>query len=138
MLQKCYLKCTLVLFMSSSLHLPLVVNHLSKRHVPAPSLPWLTLILYSSHWKCSHFLAGTKIHKTAGITRVIEKSGKSFTLKGENEAGLKKEIQAYMDHANEVRCFTWTFSSAKELAGNSASLSQMCFLCCFPWFSLHC
>ncbi|NXQ39988.1 PLK4 kinase, partial [Catharus fuscescens] len=47
------------------------------------------------------FYDGTKIHKTAGITRVIEKSGKSFTLKGESEAGLKKEIQAYMDHANE-------------------------------------
>ncbi|NWY90922.1 PLK4 kinase, partial [Loxia curvirostra] len=47
------------------------------------------------------FYDGAKIHKTAGITRVIEKSGKSFTLKGESEAGLKKEIQAYMDHANE-------------------------------------
>ncbi|XP_027514638.1 serine/threonine-protein kinase PLK4 [Corapipo altera] len=47
------------------------------------------------------FYDGAKIHKTAGITRVIEKSGKSFTLKGENEAGLKKEIQVYMDHANE-------------------------------------
>ncbi|NXP28121.1 PLK4 kinase, partial [Scytalopus superciliaris] len=47
------------------------------------------------------FYDGAKIHKTAGITRVIEKSGKSFTLKGENEAGLKKEIEVYMDHANE-------------------------------------
>ncbi|NWR68833.1 PLK4 kinase, partial [Centropus unirufus] len=47
------------------------------------------------------FYDGAKIHKTAGITRVIEKSGKSFTLKGESEAGLKKEIQVYMDHANE-------------------------------------
>ncbi|NXD95168.1 PLK4 kinase, partial [Chaetorhynchus papuensis] len=47
------------------------------------------------------FYDGAKIHKTAGVTRVIEKSGKSFTLKGESEAGLKKEIQAYMDHANE-------------------------------------
>uniref|UniRef100_A0A8C5T7G9 Serine/threonine-protein kinase PLK4 n=1 Tax=Malurus cyaneus samueli TaxID=2593467 RepID=A0A8C5T7G9_9PASS len=47
------------------------------------------------------FYDGAKIHKTAGITRVIEKSGKSFTVKGESEAGLKKEIQVYMDHANE-------------------------------------
>ncbi|XP_071411667.1 serine/threonine-protein kinase PLK4 isoform X1 [Pithys albifrons albifrons] len=47
------------------------------------------------------FYDGAKIHKTAGITRVIEKSGKSFTLKGESEAGLKKEIQVYIDHANE-------------------------------------
>uniref|UniRef100_A0A663MBW8 Serine/threonine-protein kinase SAK n=1 Tax=Athene cunicularia TaxID=194338 RepID=A0A663MBW8_ATHCN len=47
------------------------------------------------------FYDGAKIHKTAGITRVIEKSGKSFTLKGESEAGLKKEMQVYMDHANE-------------------------------------
>lgn len=89
----------------SSLHLPLIVNLLHERHVPAPGFPWLTGILYSSHCKGSHFLAGAKIHKTAGMTRVIEKSGKSFTLKGESEAGLKKEIQAYMDHANEVRCF---------------------------------
>ncbi|KAM4672006.1 serine/threonine-protein kinase PLK4 isoform 2-T2 [Amazona ochrocephala] len=47
------------------------------------------------------FYDGAKIHKTAGVTRVIEKSGKSFTLKGESKAGLKKEIQVYMDHANE-------------------------------------
>ncbi|XP_071609928.1 serine/threonine-protein kinase PLK4 isoform X2 [Heliangelus exortis] len=47
------------------------------------------------------FYDGAKIHKTDGIIRVIEKSGKSFTLKREKEAGLKKEIQAYMDHANE-------------------------------------
>ncbi|XP_074848041.1 serine/threonine-protein kinase PLK4 isoform X6 [Carettochelys insculpta] len=44
---------------------------------------------------------GAKIHKTAGITRVIEKSGKSYTLKEESEISLKKEIQIYMDHANE-------------------------------------
>uniref|UniRef100_A0A674JA59 Serine/threonine-protein kinase SAK n=1 Tax=Terrapene triunguis TaxID=2587831 RepID=A0A674JA59_9SAUR len=47
------------------------------------------------------FYDGAKIHKTAGITRVIEKSGKSYTLKEESEIGLKKEIQIYMDHANE-------------------------------------
>ncbi|XP_074848037.1 serine/threonine-protein kinase PLK4 isoform X2 [Carettochelys insculpta] len=47
------------------------------------------------------FYDGAKIHKTAGITRVIEKSGKSYTLKEESEISLKKEIQIYMDHANE-------------------------------------
>ncbi|XP_065592473.1 serine/threonine-protein kinase PLK4 isoform X2 [Cyrtonyx montezumae] len=47
------------------------------------------------------FYDGVKVHKTAGIIRVTEKSGKSFTLKGENETGLQKEMQVYMDHANE-------------------------------------
>ncbi|XP_019377624.1 PREDICTED: serine/threonine-protein kinase PLK4 isoform X1 [Gavialis gangeticus] len=47
------------------------------------------------------FYDGAKIHKTAGITRVIEKSGKSYTLKEENESVLKNEMQIYMDHANE-------------------------------------
>uniref|UniRef100_A0A8C8SX45 Serine/threonine-protein kinase SAK n=1 Tax=Pelusios castaneus TaxID=367368 RepID=A0A8C8SX45_9SAUR len=47
------------------------------------------------------FYDGAKIHKTAGITRVIEKSGKSYNLKEESEIGLKKEMQVYMDHANE-------------------------------------
>lgn len=61
---------------------------------------------------------GAKIHKTAGITRVIEKSGKSFTLKGDNETGLKKEMQVYMDHANEVSSLMLPFqmqSSLKKL-----------------------
>lgn len=56
---------------------------------------------------------------------MIEKSGKSFTLKEESEAGLKKEIQVYMDHANEVSCIIYTFSSAKQPAEISVSLSQM-------------
>ncbi|NXJ06115.1 PLK4 kinase, partial [Odontophorus gujanensis] len=47
------------------------------------------------------FYDGTRVRKTAGVTHVIEKSGKSFTLKGENETGLKKEMQVYVDHANE-------------------------------------
>lgn len=64
------------------------------------------LVFYTVHTRNVYlFFTGAKIHKTAGITRVIEKSGKSFTLKGESEAGLKKEIQVYMDHANEVNCF---------------------------------
>uniref|UniRef100_K7FLW5 Serine/threonine-protein kinase PLK4 n=1 Tax=Pelodiscus sinensis TaxID=13735 RepID=K7FLW5_PELSI len=47
------------------------------------------------------FYDGAKIHKTSGIIRVIEKSGKSYTLKEESEIGLKKDIQVYMDHAKE-------------------------------------
>ncbi|XP_053113992.1 serine/threonine-protein kinase PLK4 isoform X2 [Hemicordylus capensis] len=46
------------------------------------------------------FYDGAKIHKTAGIIRVIEKSGKAYTLKEENETGFK-DIQVYVDHANE-------------------------------------
>ena len=34
---------------------------------------------------------------------MIEKTGKSYTLKGESEINsLKEEIKMYMDHANEV------------------------------------
>ncbi|XP_060634934.2 serine/threonine-protein kinase PLK4 [Anolis sagrei] len=47
------------------------------------------------------FYDGAKIHKTAGIIRVIEKSGKAYTIKEENEMGLQKDIQIYVDHANE-------------------------------------
>lgn len=62
------------------------------------------LVLYTTHAR-NFFFTGAKIHKTAGMTRVIEKSGKSFTLKGESEVGLKKEIQVYLDHADEVNWF---------------------------------
>lgn len=34
---------------------------------------------------------------------MIEKTGKSYTLKGQSEVNsLKEEIKMYMDHANEV------------------------------------
>ncbi|XP_060234240.1 serine/threonine-protein kinase PLK4 isoform X2 [Meriones unguiculatus] len=48
------------------------------------------------------FYDGAKIHKTEDLIHVIEKSGKSYTLKNENEiTTLKEEIKIYMDHANE-------------------------------------
>uniref|UniRef100_A0A452QVE4 Serine/threonine-protein kinase PLK4 n=1 Tax=Ursus americanus TaxID=9643 RepID=A0A452QVE4_URSAM len=48
------------------------------------------------------FYDGTKIHKTEDLIQVIEKTGKSYTLKCESEINsLKGEIKMYMDHANE-------------------------------------
>ncbi|XP_059867851.1 serine/threonine-protein kinase PLK4 isoform X2 [Delphinus delphis] len=49
------------------------------------------------------FYDGAKIHKTEDLIQVIEKTGKSFTLKGESEVNsLKEEIKMYMNHANEM------------------------------------
>ncbi|XP_007446317.1 PREDICTED: serine/threonine-protein kinase PLK4 isoform X2 [Lipotes vexillifer] len=48
------------------------------------------------------FYDGAKIHKTEDLIQVIEKTGKSYTLKGESEVNsLKGEIKMYMNHANE-------------------------------------
>uniref|UniRef100_J3KR82 Serine/threonine-protein kinase PLK4 n=1 Tax=Homo sapiens TaxID=9606 RepID=J3KR82_HUMAN len=48
------------------------------------------------------FYDGVKIHKTEDFIQVIEKTGKSYTLKSESEVNsLKEEIKMYMDHANE-------------------------------------
>lgn len=48
------------------------------------------------------FYDGAKIHKTEDLIQVIEKTGKSYNLKGESEVNsLKEEIKMYMDHANE-------------------------------------
>ncbi|XP_033615910.1 serine/threonine-protein kinase PLK4 isoform X1 [Fukomys damarensis] len=48
------------------------------------------------------FYDGAKIHKTEDFIQVIEKTGKSYNLKHENEVNsLKGEIKIYMDHANE-------------------------------------
>ncbi|XP_053434094.1 serine/threonine-protein kinase PLK4 isoform X2 [Nycticebus coucang] len=48
------------------------------------------------------FYDGAKIHKTEDLIHVIEKTGKSYTLKGESEVNsLKEEMKIYMDHANE-------------------------------------
>ncbi|KAB1281883.1 Serine/threonine-protein kinase PLK4 [Camelus dromedarius] len=48
------------------------------------------------------FYDGAKIHKTEDSVQVIEKTGKSYTLKGESEVNsLKEEMKMYMDHANE-------------------------------------
>lgn len=50
------------------------------------------------------FLLGAKIHKAAGAIRIIEKSGKAYTIREENEI-LQKDIQIYVHHANEVVLF---------------------------------
>ncbi|XP_042540744.1 serine/threonine-protein kinase PLK4 isoform X1 [Dipodomys spectabilis] len=48
------------------------------------------------------FYDGTKIHKTEHSIQVIEKTGRSYSLKNGNEANsLKEEIKVYVDHANE-------------------------------------
>ncbi|XP_048189776.1 serine/threonine-protein kinase PLK4 isoform X2 [Perognathus longimembris pacificus] len=48
------------------------------------------------------FYDGTKIHKTEDSIQVIEKTGRSYSLKNGDEANtLKEEINIYMDHANE-------------------------------------
>ncbi|XP_007952026.1 serine/threonine-protein kinase PLK4 [Orycteropus afer afer] len=48
------------------------------------------------------FYDGAKIHKTEDFIQMIEKNGKSYTLKGESEVNsLKEEVKVYMDHANE-------------------------------------
>ncbi|KAF6306906.1 polo like kinase 4 [Rhinolophus ferrumequinum] len=48
------------------------------------------------------FYDGAKIHKTEALIHMIEKTGKSYTLKGQSEVNsLKEEIKMYMDHANE-------------------------------------
>ncbi|VTJ82692.1 Hypothetical predicted protein [Marmota monax] len=49
------------------------------------------------------FYDGAKIHKTEDLIQVIEKTGKSYTLKDGNQIhSLKEEIKIYMDHANEA------------------------------------
>ncbi|XP_003927762.2 serine/threonine-protein kinase PLK4 isoform X2 [Saimiri boliviensis] len=48
------------------------------------------------------FYDGAKIHQTKDFIQVIEKTGKSYTLKSESEVdSLKEEMKMYMDHANE-------------------------------------
>uniref|UniRef100_A0A670YQT0 Serine/threonine-protein kinase PLK4 n=1 Tax=Pseudonaja textilis TaxID=8673 RepID=A0A670YQT0_PSETE len=47
------------------------------------------------------FYDGAKIHKAAGAIRIIEKSGKAYTVREENEI-LQKDIQIYVHHANEA------------------------------------
>ncbi|XP_008266169.2 serine/threonine-protein kinase PLK4 isoform X1 [Oryctolagus cuniculus] len=48
------------------------------------------------------FYDGTKIHKTEDFIQVIEKTGYSYSLKGDSDVNsFKEEIRKYMDHANE-------------------------------------
>ncbi|KPP71419.1 hypothetical protein Z043_109678 [Scleropages formosus] len=48
------------------------------------------------------FYDGTKIHRSAELVRIVEKTGKSFTVKGEvGLSGLSPETKAYMEQFSE-------------------------------------
>ncbi|XP_073428158.1 serine/threonine-protein kinase PLK4 isoform X2 [Dendrobates tinctorius] len=76
-------------------------------------------------------LPGAKIHKTVDVTRVIEKSGKSYTLKdGSRANGLSDEIKCYVDHANESHRVCLSLESAiniEEKKGDNISLFPITF-----------
>ncbi|XP_014341196.1 serine/threonine-protein kinase PLK4 [Latimeria chalumnae] len=72
--------------------------------------------LYTKHAKCMLmenspdadvevcFYDGAKIHKTSEFLRIIEPSGKSYTLKGESAVGgLNEGVRMYLEHVNESR-----------------------------------
>nr|XP_045007922.1 LOW QUALITY PROTEIN: serine/threonine-protein kinase PLK4-like [Jaculus jaculus] len=75
------------------------------------------------------FYDGVKIHKTEDLIHVIEKTGKSYTLKNEPEVtSLKEEMKIYMDHANEGHriCLALeSIISEEEKRSRSASFFPM-------------
>ncbi|XP_018421461.1 PREDICTED: serine/threonine-protein kinase PLK4 isoform X2 [Nanorana parkeri] len=77
------------------------------------------------------FHDGAKIHRTAELIRVIEKSGKSHTLKdGSSISGLGDEIKYYVDHANESHQVCLSLESAvtvEEKKGDRLSLFPVTF-----------
>ncbi|CAN2388851.1 positive regulation of centriole replication [Pristimantis euphronides] len=77
------------------------------------------------------FYDGAKIHKTLDFTRVIEKSGKSYTLKdGSRVNGLSDEIKCYVDHANQSHQICLSLESAiniEEKKGDTISLFPITF-----------
>ncbi|XP_078395684.1 serine/threonine-protein kinase PLK4 isoform X2 [Cetorhinus maximus] len=48
------------------------------------------------------FYDGAKINKTSEFLRIIEKSGKSHTLKGAKMNGPGEEVNSYVEHAHEA------------------------------------
>ncbi|XP_069487205.1 serine/threonine-protein kinase PLK4 isoform X2 [Ambystoma mexicanum] len=58
------------------------------------------------------FYDGAKIHTTANLIRVIEKCGNSYVVKEEKVKSLNKNVQAYLDHANEGRRICLSLESA--------------------------
>ncbi|XP_060102788.1 serine/threonine-protein kinase PLK4 isoform X1 [Heteronotia binoei] len=66
------------------------------------------------------FYDGAKIHKTAGVIRVIEKSGKSYTLKEESD--LENNVQIYVSHANEGHRICLALESAISAEERSESV----------------
>nr|DBA28940.1 TPA: hypothetical protein GDO54_009222 [Pyxicephalus adspersus] len=77
------------------------------------------------------FYDGAKIQKTAELIRVIEKSGKTHTLKNGNRiSGMGEEIKYYMDHANESHQVCLSLESAvnvEEKKGENLSLFPVTF-----------
>ncbi|XP_053317337.1 serine/threonine-protein kinase PLK4 isoform X2 [Spea bombifrons] len=77
------------------------------------------------------FYDGAKIHKTADMTRVIEKSGKSYTIKeGSLATVLSDEAQSYVDHANESHRLCLSLESTitvEEKKGENVSLFPITF-----------
>ncbi|XP_063776389.1 serine/threonine-protein kinase PLK4 isoform X2 [Pseudophryne corroboree] len=77
------------------------------------------------------FYDGAKIHKTGNLIRVIEKSGKSYTLKDSSrKSGLSDEIKCYVDHANESHQVCLSLETAitiEEKKGEEISLFPITF-----------
>ncbi|XP_029446126.1 serine/threonine-protein kinase PLK4 isoform X1 [Rhinatrema bivittatum] len=77
------------------------------------------------------FYDGAKIHKTCSLIRVIEKSGKVYTLKEESAANcLTEGIQMYLDHANESHhvCLSLEAAiTAEEKCNEKASFFPIIF-----------
>ncbi|CAI9541426.1 unnamed protein product, partial [Staurois parvus] len=77
------------------------------------------------------FYDGAKIQKTAEFIRIIEKSGKSHTLKhGNRISGMGDEIKYYVDHANESHQVCLSLESAvnvEEKKGDDLSLFPVTF-----------
>uniref|UniRef100_A0ACB8E872 Uncharacterized protein n=1 Tax=Sphaerodactylus townsendi TaxID=933632 RepID=A0ACB8E872_9SAUR len=66
------------------------------------------------------FYDGAKIHKSAGLIRVIEKSGKAYTLKEETD--LENDMQIYVNHANEGHRICLALESAILVEERSESI----------------
>ncbi|XP_053559615.1 serine/threonine-protein kinase PLK4 isoform X2 [Bombina bombina] len=77
------------------------------------------------------FYDGAKIHNTADLVRLIEKNGKSHTLKeGDSRDILGDELQSYVDHANESHSVCLSLESAisvEEKKGENVSLFPITF-----------
>ncbi|KAM9329358.1 serine/threonine-protein kinase PLK4 [Gastrophryne carolinensis] len=77
------------------------------------------------------FYDGAKIHKTAEFIRVIEKSGKTHTLKdGSRISSMGNEMRHYVDHANEIHHICLSLESAvniEEKKGENLSLFPVTF-----------
>lgn len=56
---------------------------------------------------------GAKTHKTSELVRVVEKSGKSYTVKGEvGLSGLSSESRLYVELSNEGHAMCLSLEAA--------------------------